>query len=489
MSTIKRFLVASLGVIQMAISGGTATYAANLGTGSIGTISSVISANQVSLSYIRPETYGAKRDGITDDQAAIQKAISVAKQQGMRVYFTSGIYACGSQLTDNGVPLYAEIGSTINFQNSNNGGLVLTGFQPSVYGLTITFTRPVSNPNVAGLLISNAQYFTVSFVFIHACPGDNVDCLSSGPGTISTCTFDQSQASSLLIRDSLAVTVDTNSMDNFAVLSGKGLSRQLVITNNGIGSRNGYNSGLVPKLAGLSECNFTGNKIVRGALYVGASKLPPFNSGYLDGNVSGLYIANNTIDGQTVLPDPNITLGVVVNPLLSSTSTRVQIRSNRIQFLQGSASGVYVGANSNAVNVNNNTLDSINGPSSRAASTGILTNSVSDVVIENNTLTNISSSAIQCNPTKGTGSLSILNNSIGNACSTTAAFVDLPVIAVKGKWASANLSSLTITANVYDGPANRATTFVECLVPSTVTNRTIRSNIQTRTTLPNFIVP
>ena len=450
------------------------------------------------VTYIYPETYGAKRDGQTNDLAAIQQALAVAAgTANSQVVFSAGTYACNGQIIASSVSLAGAANSNLLFTNPSNGGVKLTGNYPSISGITINFSNAAAN-SAAGLLIAYASNFSVNGIVVNACPADNIDCFYSGPGSINSSLVTSSSANSLLIEDCTNVTVTGNQMPNFGVISGGSISVGLAISNNTFTTTNGSSKGYVPKLAGLILSSFTNNTILCGSLYIGSSNKPPNNSIAGDGIVYSLYVAGNTLDGSAVtpaLPDFN---GIMVNyyGATGQITTDVTIAGNTVQNLLASASAIGIFPGASNINVTGNVVNTVgrhlttSGGTFDYACSGISTQSCGNINIQNNSVSNIAGTAIFAAPYAGNGSVSITGNSISAACAKAVyGLTDEPVIAIETANGSGVPLAFNVNNNVFYGPAGAATYFIECLIPSSVCSRSFTGDAQTSTTLGNHIVP
>ena len=129
----------------------------------------VDAVTQVSnLSYYNAKTFGAKGDGVTDDTAALKKALAtVAGQGGGYLFLPRGTYEISSTLSiPNGVqvvglgwgnpPEYGQFGTVIQASHSFPGSAVLPGnMMLTIDGLSDTYGSGASNltvdcNNVAG---------------------------------------------------------------------------------------------------------------------------------------------------------------------------------------------------------------------------------------------------------------------------------------------------------------------------------------------------
>lgn len=448
------------------------------------------------VTSIFPESYGAKRDGSTNDLPAIQQAITAAAgTANSQVVFSTGTYVCAGQILDNGVSLVGSVNSNVLFTNSSNGGVKMTGAHPSIAGLTINFANPAANSGV-GLLINGASNFTVNGIVINACPADNLDCFYSGPGSISNTLVTSSGASSLLIKDCTNVTVSGNRMPNIGVISGGAISTGLIISNNVFTTTNGSSMGYVPKIAGLFNSSFTGNTILCGSLYIGPSIKPPSNGNFDDGSVYNVYVAGNTLDGSAVAPSLTDFNGIMVNYYgnAGGRSIILTIANNYVQNLAGTLAGISLFPGTSNINVTGNVINTIGRHigSTDYPSSGILCDSVGNINIQGNSISNTAGPAIHATAYSGTGSLNIDSNSITAACTRPELNItDEPVIQVDPLPLSGNGNpqGIGITNNVFHGPTGVATYFIEDLLPSSVAPRIITGNTQTATALGNNIAP
>ncbi|MGH7249645.1 MAG: glycosyl hydrolase family 28-related protein [Minisyncoccia bacterium] len=93
------------------------------------------------------QQFGAKGDGITDDQNAINQAIARATGTGLSVYFPPGNYLHSSLIVSNGVALFGAGASTILTATDNtNGAIKLTGNGPSLSNVVVQYANPLAIP-------------------------------------------------------------------------------------------------------------------------------------------------------------------------------------------------------------------------------------------------------------------------------------------------------------------------------------------------------
>ena len=145
------------------------------GDGSWGTVAG--SGGYVDLRY-SVRDYGAKGDNSTDDTAAIQATINMARTTGGTVYFPRGVYVITTSLTYTAIagndPIYRVhfagdgIGASLIRQINAADGLVITGYtgspiNPNIY-THISDLQFVGAQAGQGLSITNGAY-----VYVEAC--------------------------------------------------------------------------------------------------------------------------------------------------------------------------------------------------------------------------------------------------------------------------------------------------------------------------------
>ena len=145
------------------------------GDGSWGTVAG--SGGYVDLRY-SVRDYGAKGDNSTDDTAAIQATINMARTTGGTVYFPRGVYVITSSLTYTAIagndPIYRVhfagdgIGASLIRQIGTGNGLTITGYtgspiNPNLYS-HISDLQFVGAQSGQGLSITNGAY-----VYVEAC--------------------------------------------------------------------------------------------------------------------------------------------------------------------------------------------------------------------------------------------------------------------------------------------------------------------------------
>src|SRR5882672_9116659 len=113
--------------------------------------------------------YGAKGDGIADDQTPLALAFKVAQAQGLPVYIPPGVYLHSSVLAASGITVFgAGEASVLKALNPASGSIFLTGTNPALYGVKIdgsATSRGVFN-EMNGVTIDHATGFKVENVHV-----------------------------------------------------------------------------------------------------------------------------------------------------------------------------------------------------------------------------------------------------------------------------------------------------------------------------------
>lgn len=140
--------------------------------------------------------FGAKGDGITDDQSAINSAISRATGTGLSVYFPPGNYLHSGLIVANGVALYgAGSSTTLTATNNTSGTIELTGDGPSLSNLIVQYANPIAAantsypdtaPQAGAVWVQSANTFFVSQVTILNSSQNDIDVFQSNNGNISS---------------------------------------------------------------------------------------------------------------------------------------------------------------------------------------------------------------------------------------------------------------------------------------------------------------
>lgn len=156
------------------------TYTFASGSSNVPFASTVSSVADAGGQVFNVKAYGAKGDGITDDTASVQAAITAACAKGGTLYFPQGVYDVAAQLlicgfNGPGVSIRgAGVGSSeINFGNSPTGGIAIgysvPTFKASISDITINSENPSVNALGIGIGSSaGAEGFSVSRIAVYA---------------------------------------------------------------------------------------------------------------------------------------------------------------------------------------------------------------------------------------------------------------------------------------------------------------------------------
>lgn len=116
---------------------------------------------------INVKDFGAKGDGVADDQAAIQSALNEAKASGKSVWLPPGTYNHSGVLTIDGTQVSGAGNDTVlHATNPQQGAVKLTGDGSSLSSVKTTVSAPnrSSMPDAAAVLVQNASNATVTHV-------------------------------------------------------------------------------------------------------------------------------------------------------------------------------------------------------------------------------------------------------------------------------------------------------------------------------------
>lgn len=133
--------------------------------------------------------FGAKGDGITDDQVALQQAFDEAKKTGKAVHIPPGTYNHSGVLTANGIDLAgAGHGSILRATNPDQSAIRLTGEGGSISNLKTEVVAPnrSSMPNAAAILVQNANGARVTNVITQGAGSNGIRLDRATRSTISS---------------------------------------------------------------------------------------------------------------------------------------------------------------------------------------------------------------------------------------------------------------------------------------------------------------
>lgn len=137
---------------------------------------------------VNVQEFGAKGDGVTDDQRSIVKAIAYAKSNNFTVYFPSGHYKHSDIIVLDGVQAYGDgFTSILDGTDPAHTAIKLTGNNSSIKDVRKTTSNVVkrrSNRESANILIDNADYFIVERVLSEQCAGAGILSFTGKNGKI-----------------------------------------------------------------------------------------------------------------------------------------------------------------------------------------------------------------------------------------------------------------------------------------------------------------
>jgi len=487
--------------------------------------------------------FGAKGDGVTDNQSAITQAINRAQGTGLSVYFPPGNYLHSGLIVSNGVALYGAGASTIlTATNSANGAIELTGNGPSLSQLVVQYANPVaaaitSYPNTApqadAVWVQSANNFAVYKVTMLNSSQNNIDVFQSNNGSVSSNQMitTSNMFDGMQIIDCNNVRIlgnnflyDGKDYDDLVVLYGSTGSQNLTIAYNQLQAIGSNPHGIGMYLTGLQSSSIDYNYITNGntGVQIRGIDLEADAGGFGYGPVSNVVVAGNKlIDGNIsntslsiILYDESFTgnylnnVQIIGNTITNtyyaifpySAGSNINIAENTMVNSASPIYGEYFGINNS---ISFNTIINSGGDAmdiydySGASSITITSNTVDTVIagngiycsseggtfiIQNNTLKDIANNGIYFNANSGsTASATIFGNILSNCCVTSGNVIEIPS-------GGGTVSSLTVQNNYYGGPANNATYYVESLVLGSATNPNISGNTQA-TALPNNLAP
>ncbi|MDB4989795.1 MAG: h16 [Myxococcaceae bacterium] len=165
-----------------------------------------VPAPKMSPPIVRVDSFGAKGDGLTDDTAAIRRAVASMSQGGTLVFTEGRIYRKREvvivehpdvTLWGYGAILYTVVTDDEASVKAGSGVAIhLRGARDALYGLTITSnlrTRPIGHPNESGVVLAgedqtvmdnrfeyvgifaeNARHFTIARNVVYRCVTDGI---------------------------------------------------------------------------------------------------------------------------------------------------------------------------------------------------------------------------------------------------------------------------------------------------------------------------
>lgn len=201
--------------------------------------------------YISILDFGAKGDGQTDNQAAIQKAIDYAKANGKEVFIPEGTFLHSGALTLNGVKMSGSgDGSVLKATTYGNEAIVLKGDGAGVSDLhTIGYGAPDDagrhrSLTSCAVLVDGASNFTIENVHAEKTSGAGFFIVSGANGHVADNVIEHTKADSIhMTHAAHDIVVERNKIlysadDSIAVVSYGGADgspvRNVTITDNEI---------------------------------------------------------------------------------------------------------------------------------------------------------------------------------------------------------------------------------------------------------------
>lgn len=411
--------------------------------------------------YLNVREFGARGDGVNDDQSTIVQGIAAAERLHLPLYFPPGNYLHSGLLVDNGAALFgAGASSIVTATNSSFGAIELTGNGPSLSSMALQYANPVqasfnlpdTAPQAGDVWVQSATNFAVSNVTMTNSSQNNMDIFQSSTGIISNnqVTTISSMDDGIQIVDSDNVQLSSNNFafagTNAAIdaLYGNTGSQNLSITANTIQSNN--TTGIY--LTGVQSTNVSNNAIYptggSGISVQGQSASSP------SGPVNNLDISGNTIQGSSNYE------GIALDDLSGTGNfiNNVQVSQNNIA---GSGTAILCSFTGNNINITSNTASN--------CGAGILgeffgnSNNITSNIVTNST------GGIQLTGSGSTGnSISISSNTVTNTSSSYGIYVD--------KFDSVTLSTNTINTVTGSGYAGF---WVNDCITAIITSNTVQS--------------
>ena len=436
--------------------------------------------------------FGARGDGITDDQNAISAGLAAAKATGKALFFPPGTYLHSGLLVADSAALFGVGHNSVLVATGATGAVELTGNNASISLFAINGPSIAqssgSDPSKAfadAVWIQSANNFAVTQVTINGSGYHGIDIVQSSNGSVTSSVIANIADLGIAIWDCYSVQILNNSVQN----AGRTALYVSTLTNNGNGNLFISNNAFVAPTTGpnqsitltaVQNSSFTNNSCVGYCLIISNASI----TAPVTGN---LFISGNGISGVGGVLNSAIYVGYAIWPISSYRVDGVTISNNILTDSQpGDLFGTTFISVQTAANVQivSNSLNGTRGQ-------GIVVNTCNNTVIHGNSISNLllnGIGAIDSGQQQNTGSMEISNNTLSN-CST---FSANPIIDVTNQQVFQTpppaYASLAITNNVYTGPANQASYFIECTIPSSIP-RTISGNVQTTTNLPNNIAP
>lgn len=250
---------------------------------------------------VNVKDFGAKGDGVTDDQAAIQSAMNEAKTTGKTVWMPEGTYNHSGVLTLDGAKMEGAGDKTVlHATNPHEGAIKLTGDGSSLSNLTtsVNASDRSSMPNAASVLVQNASNATVTNVTTQGATSNGIRLDNATGSKITNNLVLGSNADGLAVMNGSSDNLiqhnvvyqagDDSFSDNSYTNEGKQDSNNTFDGN--LSLDNAYGRGMA--FAGSKNATIT-NNIISGSKWIGIWADTDHNSATMES--SGHRIANNTV--------------------------------------------------------------------------------------------------------------------------------------------------------------------------------------------------
>jgi hypothetical protein len=187
--------------------------------------------------------FGAKGDGITDDQNAIQSAINDAQTNHKILFFPSGNYLHSNLILFNGVDVQGSgASSVLTATSSTNAAVVLSGSNVSIQNMVFSTAGLTGGSGTAAgstFVVLDGYSFTVkNNTIVQGANRIGIVVLVSSTGTVNSCICDGTGSANdigVLVNQSANISVVGNLLQNEAAgvyfASGTGCQSISVLSN------------------------------------------------------------------------------------------------------------------------------------------------------------------------------------------------------------------------------------------------------------------
>jgi len=316
--------------------------------------------------YISVKAYGAVGDGITDDTAAIQAALTKAGVAGGGVYIPVGTFLTDT-LTMGSSTTFIGLGGTLKLNDSSDGPVITTPLSTTnsvMQGLII-------DGNSANNTGTAATDGLINILSTNAAPSSNI--------TIDRCLISDAYQSCVTIREAaFDIQIINNQIDGTDQLAGLNLAPDssnpvynVTVVNNTI--RNTNTSGITA-VGPLRQSRIVGNHIDLTGAASGSCILIQANTGstinrnnVIEGNMClespehGIHVGGNSIivRGNTLRNYVGWGVRLETIGLPDNQNSACIISDNVIRWSVSSAQGIYT-QNGAGVVVSGNTIRTLN---------------------------------------------------------------------------------------------------------------------------------